>query len=204
MERQPKTCEEASEFAENYSQARSTTKKPKVPSTKCPRCGNRGHWARDCPQPRVGTDGGRKTQASTAPNQPHSSLKDTRNSSNDVQKVRCYACNEKGFYASSCPKRSYSAQANTAPTEDRARRGGVVNGIYCPDILVDTGATQTLAHKILLTSEDFLDDTVEIRYWWKGHYQYCSSISLTPSISSPRIGCAQPSYLPHLNPTPYQ
>ena len=38
-----------------------------------------------------------------------------------------------------------------------------MNGIYCPDIVIDTGATQTLVHRKLVTDEDILDDTVDIK-----------------------------------------
>ena len=38
-----------------------------------------------------------------------------------------------------------------------------MNGTYCPDILVDMGATQTLVHKSLVTDEDILDGEVKIR-----------------------------------------
>ena len=38
-----------------------------------------------------------------------------------------------------------------------------MNGVYCPDILIDTGATQTLVHSRLVTDEDILDDEVTIK-----------------------------------------
>ena len=46
---------------------------------------------------------------------------------------------------------------------DRVRRQGMIKGIYCADILVDTGATQTLVHKDLVTDDDILDGEVTIR-----------------------------------------
>ena len=54
LERQPKDCEEASQFAENFLQARASAgpKQPKTPTTPCPLCGRRGHWAKDCPAPK--------------------------------------------------------------------------------------------------------------------------------------------------------
>ena len=66
MERQPKDCSEASQFAENYLQARASsivTGSPKTPSTKCPKCGRHGHWA---PRPRnsEGRDAGSWTDSS--------------------------------------------------------------------------------------------------------------------------------------------
>ena len=46
---------------------------------------------------------------------------------------------------------------------DRARRHGIVNGVYCTDILVDTGATQTMVHKDLVDKGDILDGEATIR-----------------------------------------
>ena len=46
---------------------------------------------------------------------------------------------------------------------DRARRCRIINGMYCADILVDTGATQTLVHRRLVTEDDILDGEVTIR-----------------------------------------
>ena len=79
--------------------------------------------------------------------------------------VRCYNCNQRGHFSSSCPKRSLycGRQDGGADGPDRARRHGTVNGIYCSDILVDTGATQTLVHKELVTDDDILDGEVTIR-----------------------------------------
>lgn len=51
MEQQPKNCEEASQFAQNYLQAHATsltTKTKRVPTTKCPNCGVYGLWACNC------------------------------------------------------------------------------------------------------------------------------------------------------------
>lgn len=45
----------------------------------------------------------------------------------------------------------------------RARRRGTINGVYCADILVDTGATQMLVRKDLVTADDILDGEATIR-----------------------------------------
>ena len=162
IERQPKNGEEASQFAENYLQARSTSitpKEAKIPTTKCPRCGRHGHWARDCPRLRnvEGCDADAMTRDSNQrrnPNfRPH-----------NMDGVRCYNCNEKGHIASNCPKRSlYCGQYGTGiQGQDKSRRHGTVNGVYCSDILVDRGATQTLVHKKLVADDDILDGEVTI------------------------------------------
>ena len=45
---------------------------------------------------------------------------------------------------------------------DRACCRGTVNRVYCRDILVDTGATQTLVHKDLVTDDDVLNGKVTV------------------------------------------
>ena len=162
IERQPKNGEEASQFAENYLQARSTSitpKQAKVPTTKCPRCGRHGHWARDWPRPRnvEGRDANATTGDSNQRRNPNSRPL-------NMDGVRCYNCNEKGHISSNCPKRSlYCGQSGTGiQGQDKARRHGTVNGVYCPDILVDTGATQTLVRKELVADDDILDGEVTI------------------------------------------
>lgn len=45
----------------------------------------------------------------------------------------------------------------------KACRRGTINGVYCSDILVDTGATHTLVHKRLVTKDDILDGEVANR-----------------------------------------
>jgi hypothetical protein len=133
MERKPKDCTEASQFAANYLQARASSiasKKPKVPATNCPRCGGHGHWARECPQARD-AEGGQRPSSNQGSSPSTRGPKDPRSSISDIQKVKCFACNEKGHYASGCPKRSlYCGGTGTSPRkEDKARRGGTVNGI---------------------------------------------------------------------------
>ena len=44
-----------------------------------------------------------------------------------------------------------------------ALRQETINGIYCTNILVNTGATQTVVCKDLVTDDDILDGEVTIR-----------------------------------------
>ena len=171
MERQPQNCGEAGQFAESYLQARSASivAKEAKPTTKCPRCGQHGHWARNCPGPSNadGRDAGPRNATTGDKDQrryqSNTGTRDTR--PQNTAMVRCYSCNEKGHYASSCPKRSlYCGRSGArAHGQDKARRHGTVNGVYCSDILVDTGATQTLVHKELVADDDILDGEVTVR-----------------------------------------
>ena len=77
IERQPKNSAEAGRYAGNYLQARSMSiarrerKVPTaVPTTKCPRCGKHGHWARDCTKPR---DSNAEQQTTSSQQTPSSS-----------------------------------------------------------------------------------------------------------------------------------
>ena len=159
IKRQPKDSEEAGRVAATYLQAHSMTinrrgKKTTTPVNECPRCGKHGHWAKDCPRPRENSSTTR--QATSEQRQA------SRPFSKDTSTVRCYNCNERGHYASSCPRRSmYCGQPEGEA--DRARRRGIINGTYCADILVDTGATQTLVHRRLVTEDNILDGEVTIR-----------------------------------------
>ena len=140
-------------------------KKTPSPTTKCPRCGKYGHWAHDCIKPRD-QDGRHSGQITSGGHQqPATTTRAFRPQSRDMTTVRCYNCNQRGHFSSSCPKRSLycGRQDGGADGPDRARRHGTVNGIYCSDILVDTGATQTLVHKKLVTDDNILDGEVTIR-----------------------------------------
>ena len=93
---------------------------------------------------------------------PSSNSKTTGPQGKNPSSVRCFNWNELGHYASSCTKRSmYCGQPEGGA--DRARRHGTINGVYCADILVDTGATQTLVRKDLVTADDILNGEVTIR-----------------------------------------
>ena len=170
IERQPKDGEEGGRFAGNYLQARSMSiarreKKASAPTTKCPRCGRHGHWAHDCTKSRDHDGRDPRQQAAGDQQQPTTTSKGSRPQNRDITAVRCFNCNEKAHFSSSCPKRSlYCGQPEGgADGQDRACRHGTVNGVYCTDILVDTGATQTLVRKDLVADDDILDGKVTIR-----------------------------------------
>lgn len=163
IEQQPKDSDEAGRLAGNYLQARSmsiawrerrTPVPATVPATKCPRCGRHGHWACDCAKPRYGNHGQQAAgdQSTTPP-------KGSRPQTRDSTVVRCYNCNH---YSSNCPKKALYC-GRPEGDDNRARRRGTVNGVYCTDILVDTGATHTMVRKDLVAGDDMLDGEVTIR-----------------------------------------
>ena len=95
-EHKPKTSEEAGQLAEDFLQARQsisrTPAKPfggEPPHTPCPKCGQAGHWARDCPRARSGGPAPSKEQAA----------KQER----EAPPVRCYNCKQRGHVAAKCP-----------------------------------------------------------------------------------------------------
>ena len=124
------------ELAKDWLQTHSTTtssktdKKDKPPPHKCPKCGQPGHWARYCPNPRM------KQEEPTL-------RKDTR--PNYLDGVKCYSCNQKGHLAANCPSRSLYCDLVVAAALPRGQEHvhcrGTLNRIVCSDILVDTGAT---------------------------------------------------------------
>ena len=143
-ERKPKGSAEAGHLAEDYLQARSTenTKPAKQekkiqerpPPGKCPKCGTAGHWASQCPNRRARRD------ATGSQRNPKLTY---------FEGVKCFSCNEQGYIATNCPKRSlYCDQAETRPRgQERVCHRRTINGIFCTDILVDTGVTKTLERK---------------------------------------------------------
>ena len=91
-ERSPNTSKDAAELAEGYLLAHPQTSSRKVTSKsdkplpgKCPRCGELGHWARECPKS--------KQQDSTR-TKPPASIK--------CEPI-CFSCQQKGHLASKCP-----------------------------------------------------------------------------------------------------
>jgi hypothetical protein len=91
-ERKLKTSAEAGQLAEDYLQARGSTEAPKQvvsegeskkeqrPPGNCPRCGEAGHWASDCPS---------KSKSEEQRHQP-----------------RCYNCKKRGHLSFQCPTKS--------------------------------------------------------------------------------------------------
>ena len=118
-ERQPKNCEEARQFAENYLQARSTSivAKDAKPTTKCPRCGRHGHWACNFPRPSNsdGRDAGRNAATRDKNQRQYQANTGPRDSRQQNTLVWCYNWNEKGHYSSNCPKRSLYTVADLEP-----------------------------------------------------------------------------------------
>ena len=87
----------------------------------------------------------------------------TNNSNQPPHRKTLDNCNERGHFSSSCPKRSlYCGRSEGGDGSDRARRQGTVNRVYCTDILVDTGAPQTLVRKDQVEGDDILDGEVTI------------------------------------------
>ena len=170
-ERKPKGSADARQLAEDYLQARSTenTKPAKqeektqerAPPGKCPRCGTAGHCASQCPNPRARRDA-TGSQQNSKPRY--------------FEGVKCFSCNEQGHIATNCPKRSlYCDQAETRPRgQERVCRHRTINGIFCTDILVDTGATKTLVR----------NSWSQMRTFWMVRLQYTvhtETLYLTPS-----------------------
>jgi hypothetical protein len=67
-----------------------------------------------------------------------------------------------GHHSFSCPKKALHC-GQPEGGEDRTRRRGTVNGVYCTAILVDTGATHTMVRQDLVAGDDMLDGEVTIR-----------------------------------------
>ena len=137
-------------------------KKSVTPVKECPRCGQRRHWARDCPSPKTREQNDGSRNGPKTANDPRPTPRSSGPQNSDASTMRCINCDEKGHYASKCPQKAlYCGQPEGEA--DQARRRGIINGVFCNDILVDTGTTQTLVHKELVIDDDILDSEVMIR-----------------------------------------
>ena len=181
-ERKLKTTTEAAQLAEDYLQARpaGTSKHERLPTGPCPRCGEYGHWARYCPtNPKPENPMHPKAHGSRQQQTRHSEQsgeskgqhthggKTSERGSRTSDTVKCYTCHEKGHLSYNCPQKALFS--NEAPAEtrklqqERAYRRGVINGVYCMDIVVDTGANKTLVRGDLVTPDDIIDGEVTIQ-----------------------------------------
>ena len=182
-ERKPKTIAEAGQLAEDYLQARTTgtlsvQKSDRPPTGPCPRCGEHGHWARHCPNPPRSNDSTGQHPSSRGPTQnlpqssrngkgyrPSPSSRSTDGKPFSMENVKCYNCNEKGHFSSNCPRKALFC---TPPETDGRQQTwvhyrGTVNGIYCTDIIADTGANKTLVRGDLVRAKDMVDGQITIR-----------------------------------------
>ena len=183
-ERKPKTTSEAAQLGEDYLQARpaGTTLKTdsfKLPTGPCPRCGENGHWARHCPtNPKQENQAQPKTyglrqqprhleQTREARGQRNSGSRSSDHGPRPGDTPKCYNCNQKGHLSYNCPQKAlFSSQMtgeNRQLQQESAYRRGTINGVYCRDIVVDTGASKTLVRGDLITPDDIVDGEITIQ-----------------------------------------
>ena len=163
-EHKPKTSKEAGQLAEDLLQVRQsvsrTLAKPfggEPPRTPCPKCGQAGHWARDCPRARSGGSAPSKEQAA----------KQER----EAPPVLCYNCKQRGHVAAKYPSNAAlfcqgEEQANDSTLQrvvKEAHRHGIVEGVHVSNILLDTGATRSIIREDLLPPDHRVDGEVTVR-----------------------------------------
>ena len=169
-ERKPKTTTDAAQLAEDYLQARPAGTPPKpdrAPTGPCPRCGELVHWARLCPtNPRPPPT--RQQQSTNTPRNPQTHVNSRPSDQNSrPQDVKCYNCNAKGHLSYNCPQKALFSSTTPAivtnKRQERAYQRGTINGAYCKDIVVHTGASKTLVRSDLVTQDDILEGVVNIQ-----------------------------------------
>ena len=184
-ERKPKTTAKAAQLADDYLQAHAsgtlpTTKSPRLPTGPCPRCRQHGHWARECPNnsksegptyqrnygsraPQFGP--GAQTSGKGPRTYPPRTAMEPRPQYLDG--VRCYSCGEKGHVASNCSRKALycapSPPQRATTQQDQVHHSGTINGVYCRDIVIDTGASRTLVHGNLVSESDLVGGEITIR-----------------------------------------
>ena len=184
MERKPKTTAEAGQLADDYLQAHASgTLNTRSPRRPCPRCWQHGHWASECPNnPKTGEPTqqrkyGPQTPWSGSSSQPlsKSPLTYTPTMAKEPQSqfpdgTRCYSCNEKRHLSYNCPQ--HSSLYCDAPGGGCSRfaketmhsniQQGTINDQPCK-VLLDTGTTQSMVHKDLISDHDILEEHTTIR-----------------------------------------
>ena len=155
-ERRLKSTLEAGELADQYTQARGSSRHSSERSQirrregtsggakTCYTCGQQGHIAKDCQK------GGRN------PNRPPH--RDQRGDRPNL--VKCFGCGQMGHIATRCPHNALNnfcrEQKGVTPTTG-IYKGGVVEGQYVSDILLDTGCSRTMVRHELVPPEKMLD-----------------------------------------------
>ena len=152
MEKKPETCVAAGELADEYEQARRSTRIdtgsvldpgrrkpvqfPKTSISKCGFCGLKGHVEEEC-RKKVGTQ---------------------KEGVGNEGKIRCYHCKKLGHISSRCPEKEA-----LFCFEDRDFAGsklcqkGSVEGRKVAKILLDTGCSRTMVNQKCVPSEKILD-----------------------------------------------
>ena len=120
---------------------KSESKLEQRPPSNCPRCGEAGHWASDCP---------------------------SKLSQEKKHQPRCYTCNQKEHLSFQCPTKTslYCDRGSTGSLgggdSTQVCKKGSINGVPCK-ILLDTETNQSLVHSDFVTKEDIIDEHTTIR-----------------------------------------
>ena len=147
-ERKPCTGAEASQLADDYIQAPRMGSggggmEKRMETRVCHKCGQEGHLACNCPRKdRSGnpTASGGPPKTSKFPERPP---------------VKCYNCGKRGHISMNCPEKA--GYCGTDGSRKPVTRKGLVEGVVVSDILLDTGCTQTMVRRDLVSSSKIIE-----------------------------------------------
>ena len=152
-ERKPTTGSDVGKLADDYLQARQQTSKEgserekTSPRKQCHQCGSTGHLVRNCPQRDTSKDNDGKHQEKKGP--------DGRNEGNKRSKIICFNCKQRGHISYNCPDKA--GLCSLSGKGKRTTRSGFVEGVEVTDILLDTGCTQTMVRRDLVSQDQLIE-----------------------------------------------
>ena len=162
-ERKPTSGNDAGKWADDYIQARqregdgkgSGGSHPRGDTRKCSSCGQVGHLAHRCWNPKGTQGAGMRDEVKKERVEVKKEKAEGKRERPERRSwVRCFVCNKVGHMSFECPDRVLFCRGDLGR---EVTRPGVVEGKRVSDIVLDTGCSRTMVRKELVDEEKNLE-----------------------------------------------